>query len=68
MLNTLEKYGHYSGEGYNIIKLKVRLESDYDREFINVIVTEKANIYQILISEDVIDEEGNCYFLDLPED
>jgi len=64
LLNTLAKEGHYSGEGYNINQEKINVDFSYDsREFILLTFTDKANNYQILFSQDVIDGKGNYYRL-----
>ena len=62
ILNVLATEGHYSGEGYNIDKEKINVDFSYDnREFRLLTFTDKANIYRILFSGDVIDEKGNHF-------
>ena len=64
VLKILATEGHYSGEGFNIDKEKVNVNFSYDsREFILLTFTDKANIYQILFSHDVVDEKGNYFRL-----
>ena len=64
ILNTLATEGHYSGEGYNINKEKINVNFCFDnREFKLLTFTDKANIYQILFSGDVIDDNGNYFRL-----
>jgi len=64
VLKILATEGHYSGEGFNIDKEKVNVNFSYDsREFILLTFTDKANIYQILFSHDVVDEKGNYFKL-----
>ncbi len=69
LLNTLKTEGHYSGEGlYLFYKKKINVDFSYDnREFILLIISDKANIYQVLFTCEVIDEKGNYYRLVLPE-
>ncbi|GHV36515.1 hypothetical protein FACS1894178_7840 [Bacteroidia bacterium] len=69
ILDILATEGHYSGEGYNIDKEKVNVDFGYDnREFKLLTFTDKANIYRILFSGDVIDEKGNHYIYTACED
>lgn len=69
LLETLAKEGHYSGEGLNIDKKKINVDFSYDnRAFLLLTITDKANIYQCLFTSDVIDEKGNYYFVNWPED
>ena len=68
-MNTLSTEGHYSGEGINIDKEKINVNFSYDnREFTLLTFIDKANMYQILFTGDVIDEKGNYYRLILPDD
>ena len=61
--------GYYSGQGYNIDKQKINVDFSYDsREFILLTFIDKANIYQILISDVVIDEKGNFFGYNNPPD
>jgi len=61
-LNVLTTNGYYSGEGYDIDKEKIKVDFGYDnREFRLLTFTDKANIYRILFSGDVIDERGNYF-------
>ena len=54
--------GHYSGQGYNIDKEKINVDFSYDsREFILLTFIDKANIYNLLCTGDVIDEKGNYF-------
>ena len=69
LLNTLAKEGHYSGEGYDITKEKMDVNFVYDnREFTLLTFIDKANVYQYLITCEVIDSKGNNYRLVPPED
>ena len=69
LLTTLATEGHYSGQGYNIDKEKINVDFSYDsREFILLTFIDKANIYQILISDVVIDEKGNFFGYNNPPD
>ena len=69
ILNVLATEGHYSGEGYNIDKEKINIDFDYDnREFRLLTFTDKANIYRIIFSGDVIDEKGNHFIHKACED
>jgi hypothetical protein len=69
ILDILATEGHYSGEGYNIDKEKVKVDFGYDnREFKLLTFTDKANIYHILFSGDVIDEKGNHFIYTACED
>jgi hypothetical protein len=62
VLNVLANEGHYSGGGYNVDKEKINVVFNYDnREFKLLTFTDKANIYRILFSGDVIDERGNYF-------
>ena len=59
----------YSGQGYDIDKEKIKVDFSYDsREFILLTFIDKANIYQILISDVVIDEKGNFFGYNNPPD
>ena len=59
----------YSGQGYNIDKKKINVDFSYDsREFILLTFIDKANIYNILMAGDVIDEKGNYFTINWPED
>ena len=52
----------YSGQGYNIDKKKINVDFRYDsREFILLTFIDKANIYNLLCTGDVIDERGNYF-------
>ncbi len=69
ILNVLVEEGHYSGEGYNVNKEKINVDFGYDnREFRALTFTDKANIYRILFSGDVIDERGNYFTYKACED
>ena len=59
----------YSGQGYNIDKKKINVDFSYDsREFILLTFIDKANIYNLLCTGDVIDEKGNYFVIIWPED
>lgn len=59
----------YSGQGYNIDKKKINVDFSYDsREFILLTFIDKANIYNLLCTGDVIDEKGNFFRFIWPED
>jgi hypothetical protein len=59
----------YSGQGYNIDKEKINVDFSYDsREFILLTFIDKANIYNVLISDVVIDEKGNFFGYNNPPD
>lgn len=61
--------GYYSGQGYNIDKEKINVDFNYDsREFIILTFIDKANIYNLLCTGDVIDEKGNYYGFIWPDD
>ena len=62
--------GHYSGQGLIIDKQKINdVDFSYDsREFILLTFIDKANIYNILMAGDVIDEKGNYFTINWPED
>jgi len=52
----------YSGQGYDIDKEKIKVDFSYDsREFILLTFIDKANIYNLLCTGDVIDEKGNYF-------
>lgn len=69
LLTTLATEGHYSGQGYNIDKKKINVDFSYDsREFILLTFIDKANIYNLLCTGDVIDEKGNYFGIIWPED
>ena len=52
----------YSGQGYNVDKKKINVDFSYDsREFILLTFIDKANIYNLLCTGDVIDEKGNFF-------
>ena len=64
MLNLLATEGHYSGKGYNIDQIKINVDFDYDnRSFILLTITDIVNVYNILFTNDIIDDKGNHYFL-----
>lgn len=64
LLKTLVTEGHYSGEGFNIVKERINVNFSYDnRAFVFLTFIDKANIYQYLFTGDVIDEKGNFYRL-----
>ena len=68
-LETAAIEGHYSGEGLNIDKKRINVDFSYDnRAFLLLTITDKANIYQCLFTSDMIDEKGNYYFVNWPED
>lgn len=61
---SLVKEGHYSGEGYIIDKKTINVDFSYDsREFYLLSFIDKVNIYNYLITGDVIDQKGNYYRL-----
>ena len=69
LLNTLAAEGHYSGKGFNIDKEKINVNFNYDnRAFWLLTFTDKANVYNILFSGEVIDDKGNYYRLVPPDD
>lgn len=69
ILNTAVIEGHYSGEGLIIDKQKINVGFSYDnRLFVLLTISDKANIYRVLFTSDVIDEKGNYYRLIVPED
>ena len=69
ILETLAKEEHYSGKGYIIDKEKINVNFSYDnRAFVLLTFIDKANIYQYLFTSDVIDENGNYYRVNWPED
>lgn len=62
ILKTLAIEGHYSGEGFIIDKQKINVDFSYDnRAFFLLTISDKANIYQVLFTGDVIDERGNYF-------
>lgn len=64
LLKTLVTEGHYSGEGFNIVKERINVNFSYDnRAFVFLTFIDKANIYQYLFTGDVIDEKGNFFRL-----
>ena len=64
MLDILAAEGHYSGKGYNIDQEKVNVDFNYDnRSFELLTITDIANVYNILFTNDIIDDKGNHYFL-----
>ena len=69
ILKTLAIEGHYSGEGLNIAKGKINVDFSYDnRAFFLLTISDKANIYQVLFTGDVIDEKGNYFRAIWPDD
>jgi hypothetical protein len=59
----------YSGQGYNIDKEKINVDFSYDsREFILLTFIDKAYIYNVLISDVVIDEKGYFFGYNNPPD
>lgn len=69
ILNTAVIELHYSGEGLIIDKQKINVDFSYDnRSFVLLTISDKANIYRVLFTSDVIDEKGNYYTLICPED
>lgn len=69
ILNTAAIEGHYSGEGLIIDKQKINVDFRYDnRAFVLLTISDKANIYRVLFTSDIIDEKGNYYRVNLPED
>lgn len=69
ILNILATEGHYSGEGLIIDKQKINVDFSYDnRAFVLLTISDKANIYQVLFTSDVIDEKGNYFRVAWPED
>lgn len=68
-LETAAIEGHYSGEGLNIYKEKINVNFSYDnRAFVLLTISDKANIYRVLFTSDVIDERGNYFRAIWPED
>ena len=62
ILNVLAEEGHYSREGYNVDKEKINVDFVYDNRVFRLLTfIDKANIYRILFSGDVIDEKGNYF-------
>ncbi|MBO7045906.1 MAG: hypothetical protein J6W38_06080 [Prevotella sp.] len=69
ILNTATTEGHYSGEGFIIDKQKINVDFSYDnRAFFLLTISDKANIYQVLFTGDVIDEKGNYFRAIWPDD
>lgn len=70
LFTTMATEGHYSGQGLIIDKQKINdVDFSYDsREFILLTFIDKANIYNILMAGDVIDEKGNYFTINWPED
>ena len=69
ILETAAIEGHYSGEGINIYKEKINVNFSYDnRAFVLLTFVDKANIYQVLFTSDVIDEKGNYFRVAWNED
>lgn len=67
--NILVTEGHYSGKGYNIDEKIIDVDYNYDnRKFIFITFTDKANDYNILNANDIIDDKGNHYWYVACED
>ena len=56
--------GLYSGKGYFIRKAKINVDYPYDnREFFRIYLTDSVYTYRELITNDVIDDNGDHYIL-----